>query len=278
MRLSIDDNLLEVPARFLKPPVIKYAFGQPLHPTPDKGAWNLRGNVRFVRPAGGKRVTILNLRIGRDSSPAYPLFINTLRRELKAHNLGVLSDPDEASITAYDVQRPDDFERAVQAAFEQNKVAQTDLVIAVLPVYNVHYHAVVRRVADMHCGKRTVCCRGEKFVEIGRSKNFETQMSMYVANLAMKINLKSGGSNHVLLAEETRLLKSGDTVDTIIVGADVTHPGGSIPGCPSIASVVATVDDDFVKYCGSMRLQLSRQEVKHNVPRRNTILTDSLDH
>jgi hypothetical protein len=49
--------------------------------------------------------------------------------------------------------------------------------------------------------------------------------------------------------------------ETIIIGADVAHPlKGASPGCPSIASVVGSVDDEFVKYPGSMRLQMGRQE------------------
>lgn len=49
--------------------------------------------------------------------------------------------------------------------------------------------------------------------------------------------------------------------DTIVIGADVAHPlKTAAPGCPSIASVVGSVDDNFVKFPGSMRLQMVRRE------------------
>ena len=49
---------------------------------------------------------------------------------------------------------------------------------------------------------------------------------------------------------------SSGNVDTIILGADVIHPGvASIEGTPSIAALVGSVDSDFGKYLGSMRRQ-----------------------
>lgn len=49
---------------------------------------------------------------------------------------------------------------------------------------------------------------------------------------------------------------------TMMVGIDVTHPGpGSRDGTPSIAAVVASVDDSFVQFPASMRIQQSKKEV-----------------
>jgi len=43
---------------------------------------------------------------------------------------------------------------------------------------------------------------------------------------------------------------------TMVVGIDVTHPGpGSRDGTPSIAAVVANVDDKFVQFPASLRIQ-----------------------
>jgi len=49
---------------------------------------------------------------------------------------------------------------------------------------------------------------------------------------------------------------------TMMVGIDVTHPGpGSREGTPSIAAVVASVDDNFVQFPASMAIQKTKQEV-----------------
>ena len=51
---------------------------------------------------------------------------------------------------------------------------------------------------------------------------------------------------------------------TMMVGIDVTHPGpGSREGTPSIAAVVANVDDNFVQFPASLRIQQhSKKEVR----------------
>ena len=50
---------------------------------------------------------------------------------------------------------------------------------------------------------------------------------------------------------------------TMLVGSDVTHPSpGTARGTPSIAAVVASVDDKFGLFPASMRLQESKKEVR----------------
>jgi eukaryotic translation initiation factor 2C len=48
--------------------------------------------------------------------------------------------------------------------------------------------------------------------------------------------------------------------NTMMVGIDVTHPGmGTQEGTPSIAAVVASVDDKFVQFPASLRIQKAQQ-------------------
>ena len=56
--------------------------------------------------------------------------------------------------------------------------------------------------------------------------------------------------------------RSGAKKNTMIVGADITHPKeGQQDSCPSMAVVVATDQDDSSCYLGSARLQKGKQEV-----------------
>lgn len=69
--------------------------------------------------------------------------------------------------------------------------------------------------------------------------------------------MKLGGVNHVLNGPGVVWLKQKKTM---LMGADVTHPSpGSLKGTPSIAAVVASVDDSFGQYPCSMELQESRK-------------------
>ena len=82
---------------------------------------------------------------------------------------------------------------------------------------------------------------------------------MTSANIAQKVNLKSGGKNHALSRGDLGFLEQGKTM---LVGIDVTHPSvGSMKGTPSIAGVVASINVDFNHFPGSIRCQKSRKEM-----------------
>ena len=81
---------------------------------------------------------------------------------------------------------------------------------------------------------------------------------MTSANIALKVNLKSGGTNHALSRGDLGFLEQGKTM---LVGIDVTHPSGSMKGTPSIAGVVASINAEFNHFPGSIRCQESRKEM-----------------
>ena len=87
---------------------------------------------------------------------------------------------------------------------------------------------------------------------------FSKEDPMTSANIALKMNLKSGGTNHVLSPGDLGFLEQGKTM---LVGIDVTHPSGSMKGTPSIAGVVASIDSQFSQFPGSIRCQESRKEM-----------------
>lgn len=61
----------------------------------------------------------------------------------------------------------------------------------------------------------------------------------------------------------------------MMVGIDVTHPGpGSREGTPSIAAVVASVDDSFVQFPASLRIQQTKKEVSDPDSRTLDFATD----
>lgn len=73
------------------------------------------------------------------------------------------------------------------------------------------------------------------------SDTFARSNDQYLANNAMKVNLKFGGVNQTVLdANQSRLLAAGNTM---VVGLDVTHPSSTDPDTfPSIAAIAASTD------------------------------------
>lgn len=83
-----------------------------------------------------------------------------------------------------------------------------------------------------------------------------------LANMCLKIHIKLGRVTHQITpGGSSSEQKLGAKPGTMIIGADVTHPGPQVENCPSMAAVVATNDDVSSQYLGSARLQESKQEV-----------------
>lgn len=75
-------------------------------------------------------------------------------------------------------------------------------------------------------------------------------MQQYMANIAMKANMKAGGINHTATGVSDWLQ------NTLVVGADLTHPGsGAIENCPSISAVVSSVDETGGWFIGQQYLE-----------------------
>jgi eukaryotic translation initiation factor 2C len=85
-----------------------------------------------------------------------------------------------------------------------------------------------------------------------------SNMANYAYNVGMKLNIRHGNANHSLAGNHFDILPKGanGNHDTLILGADVIHPGvSSIDGTQSIAALVGSVDGRYAKYLGSARMQ-----------------------
>jgi hypothetical protein len=127
-----------------------------------------------------------------------------------------------------------------------------ELVLVILSNGDKHIYAGLKHLCDVQLDVHTVCVHAEK---IRREKG----QVQYYANVALKVNMKLGGVNHGLDPDSMRWLKAEPTM---LVGMDVTHPGpGSLKGTPSIAAVVASVDEHYAQFPASLNIQETRKEV-----------------
>lgn len=251
--LDIQKTLAQINARILPIPNLMYESSI----KPNNGSWNLE-HRQFNYPGALRTLHVLALeRNSKEDAVGLVRRASTsLAAALNGYGLGTNPTPYIVSIAAPHAGPGPfaaRFEDVLDAGLKQlNKLpgGPVELIVVVLDRRDVEKYSVIKRWADSKVGIPTVCSVREKF-----TKNSNDTFG----NLALKINFKMGGVNHIL--DETafgKLIK----MKTMIVGADVTHPAQhSISGCPSIAGVVATVDSYFATYPGSLRLQESRQEV-----------------
>ena len=172
--------------------------------------------------------------------------------------------------------KPDSLEIPKTAA---NLLAQLDSVgadLAIVVLSNptkpkeatgVSQYAEARRLADLQKGKRIV------FMKVSTFEGAKgTGKDIVCANIAAKLNVKAGGVNHRV--DWSFLQRYNLSENLIVLGADVTHPGGgAVQGCPSIACIVGSVGSQHDTLLGSMSLQSSKQEVS---PLHDTIKSGAL--
>uniref|UniRef100_A0A670IYX9 Argonaute RISC catalytic component 3 n=1 Tax=Podarcis muralis TaxID=64176 RepID=A0A670IYX9_PODMU len=107
----------------------------------------------------------------------------------------------------------------------------------------------VKRVGDTLLGMATQC------VQV---KNVIKTSPQTLSNLCLKINVKLGGINNILVPHQR---PSVFQQPVIFLGADVTHPPAGDGKKPSIAAVVGSMDAHPSRYCATVRVQKPRQEI-----------------
>lgn len=267
--MSVGTSLLRVPARYLAPPALHYGRNVALKNIKE-ASWNLHGLQFFAPSTGLQKVMILDLHLlhpWRGTKPDLRGLRPQLTRELRTLGLNkvvVTTAENAEQLVTQDVslERLPDEKRLIE--YLQHEGDQSSaMTLVVLPQKSYDTYAQVKRAADLQVGRHVVCAVSDK-MDHKREGSISPQ---YLANVAMKINLKGAGINHAVepshLASILQATTQSSTKDcqTIIIGADVAHPTGSArPGCPSIAAVVGSTDANYLHYPGSMRLQVSREE------------------
>lgn len=255
--VQANPNLLSIPARLADPPQIYYRSRpqpyrqQKLMPaTVVEASWNLK-DVNFITPgtaAPGIHVIDFRLSEGGDE---HPLQAARLSAVLKEYGMQVGSSTSSWSLFN---QEPSDHSEAtlLSKLREHHRTSNfPNLHLVILDVKENETYGRVKRIYDQHIGAHTVCITFAKA---------EGAKSPLLANLALKYNAKCRGINHQVSESGGLNIFRALKDDTMIVGADVSHAGAKMAHCPSVAAVVASDDETFAHFPGSMRLQASKQE------------------
>jgi eukaryotic translation initiation factor 2C len=265
--ISIGQDMAVVPGRLLPAPGVHYGQGKPN--VDEKASWNLRA-VKFA--VGGKlsEWAVLLLGDGRDEfqGPDDP----ELRRTVKGladmcatSGMKVEGAPLFAAVRLPRKSKEDLTRRDAIAAIRnvvlKGYPKKPSMILVVLPSADKHIYNGLKHLLDVYLKVPSVCVQASKFKK-------EKGQLQYFGNVALKINMKMGGVNHKLVdppgSSPTLSWLRDSKQPTMLVGMDVTHPGpGSVRHTPSIAAVVATIDDNFAQFPTSLRIQESRKEVSN---------------
>ncbi|XP_074274658.1 protein argonaute PNH1-like isoform X2 [Silene latifolia] len=133
----------------------------------------------------------------------------------------------------------------VLSEINRNAENNLELLLVILPDHDPETYGKIKTICETELGIVSQCFKPVKIMTLERSKK-----KLYLENVGLKINLKAGGRNSVLLDAISKripiLTDKGEP--TIIFGADVTHPSSREGSTPSIAAVVASMDWPEVTY------------------------------
>ncbi|KAL1200730.1 Protein argonaute 1 [Cardamine amara subsp. amara] len=251
--IKISTSLASVEARILPPPWLKYHdSGREGTCLPQVGQWNMM-NKKMINGGTVNSWICINFSRQVQDSLAHT-FCQELAQMCYISGMAFNPEPVLPPVSA----RPEHVEKVLKTRYHDatSKLSQgkeIDLLIVILPDNNGSLYGDLKRICETELGIVSQCCL---------TKHVFKMSKQYMANVALKINVKVGGRNTVLVDALSRRIPLVSDRPTIIFGADVTHPHPGEDSSPSIAAVVASQDwPEITKYAGLVCAQAHRQEL-----------------
>ncbi|XP_054710913.1 protein argonaute-2-like [Uloborus diversus] len=245
--LSISNTMMEVRGRILPPPKLQYggrSFDSQTkqQAIPNQGVWDMRGKQFHT----GVEIRVWAIacfapqRTCRED--ALRNFTQQLQKISNDAGMPIIGQPCFCKY-ATGAEQVEPMFRYLKSTFQG-----LQLVVVVLPGKTPVY-AEVKRVGDTVLGMATQCVQ---------AKNVNKTSPQTLSNLCLKINVKLGGINSILVPN---IRPKVFNEPVIFLGADVTHPPAGDNKKPSIAAVVGSMDAHPSRYAATVRVQQHRQEI-----------------
>ncbi|ORX97422.1 Piwi-domain-containing protein [Basidiobolus meristosporus CBS 931.73] len=250
--MKIGNEMAVIDARILPAPTVCYnESSKEAKFVPRGGAWNLRDK----KVAAGATIASWSVAVF-GAQRDFPLnvvqhFIKELSITCVDTGMIISHRSPPIGYFPYHVQG-NNIEQALSNAWYKagdTTKKKPQLIICILPNTGVQLYGEIKRVSDTVLGVATQCVQGKHVFKANKQ---------YCANVCLKINAKLGGMNSYLPPEQIPFISNAPT---IVFGADVTHPGPGENNKPSIAAVVASMDNKVSRYASCIRAQASRTEI-----------------
>ncbi|KAG8184697.1 hypothetical protein JTE90_013088 [Oedothorax gibbosus] len=240
--VNVSTNMIELKGRKLLPPCIKYGGKKQTQVLPNNGVWDMR-DKQFHYGVHINVWTIVCFDSPSNCSLASIRNFSKLLRKLSS-DAGMTFSKEARHITfpLLDVKR-------VEPMLYQLKesISELQLILVILPGKTKVY-AEIKRMGDTVLGIATQCVKAINVVKPRTQK---------VSSLCLKINVKLGGVNNILLP---RIRPKVFNEPIIILGADIIHSLKSENRRPSVASLVGSMDAHPSRYASSVRVQSRKKQ------------------
>ncbi|KAJ5082775.1 hypothetical protein N7532_011818 [Penicillium argentinense] len=252
-QMDFADTMAVVPGRILDPPTLKYATRPE---APRNGSWNLVGK-KFLKGASIESWVCVWIKAGGTRQKPEEITTGLGEFRAKAGEMGLVLRGIPA-IVSFNLDGRDLFTehqalfKLLDGVHKQSK--RPDFALIVIPQGADRVFRYVKWQCDVRIGLANHCVLANKFTRTD---------AQYMANNALKVNLKFGGINHTLDTNSSGLLAAGKTM---VVGIDATHPAPTdTDNFPTIAAIVASTDGGLGQWPGEIRIQSRRQEMMEHL-------------
>ncbi|GES99674.1 piwi domain-containing protein [Rhizophagus clarus] len=238
--MKVSHEMAIVKARILPTPTINYhSSSKEASFIPKGGVWNLKDKKLAI---GATLRSWSVLVFGPDNDQSVERFVRELINTCS--NVGMNISNKKPPIMHANTQGNVE-ESLKQAWIRAGNAANSkpQLVVCVLPNTSSQLYGTIKYVGDTTIGVVTQCIQ---------SKYLLQAKDQYFSNVSLKINTKLGGTNSFLTLKQNPFLNEKVS---ILMGADVIHPGVSENYCPSIAALCASINPGASRYAASIRLQ-----------------------
>ncbi|KAI9833531.1 MAG: hypothetical protein M1826_007145 [Phylliscum demangeonii] len=252
MGLSIKPHMLELPGRILQRPTLQYGSGpEDGSGSSDMGGWNLRGK-RLIQPKSIKSWGLMYLPAGPVANEnVMQEFARNVQRGFGSLGIGV---PQDLPVFLKG-NANGDFSTMVAELLSkasQRFSAKPDLLMFMLHGSSERIYAAIKNVCDVQFGVPSQVMLVEKAL----SNRGQLQ---YLANVALKVNVKLGGINATIT--EPLFRKSR----WMLLGGDTSHPSPAqlrleVPP-PTFCALSATYDPSCCAYTSVASAQFSKDQI-----------------
>lgn len=211
------------------------------------GVWDVMNKV-LSNPAKLEAWTVVNFALAEPRT--LQLFVDDLAKTMRERGMGVTQAPN-----IIDRHAGSDIPRVLYGAAQE---AKARLLLVILQESAAHTYREVKRFGDITQGIPTQCVRWSNKLAKDAMNH---RCNQYHNNLILKINAKLGGVNYFPISGA---MANFTKQRTMVLGADVSHPAPRSL-LPSVAALVASMDQHACRYVASIRVQASRVEMIEDI-------------
>ncbi|KAK2810484.1 hypothetical protein FQN50_002973 [Emmonsiellopsis sp. PD_5] len=252
--LTVKPGLITVPGRVLTGPPIRYKANKTIIPA--HGSWNMQ-QIQFTSSNRLTQWSYLWIKPAPQSQPQTSFatekdllsHMRSFAQKLQKAGIPVTEPMNGQTMQLTGIHSRDEAEVEDKIRRFATNPSAPKFILVILP-YSTSLYDHIKYLCDVKWGIHSVCVIGSKFMR---------QDEKYSSNVALKFNLKLGGINQTIDRSKLGVIAEGKTM---VVGIDVTHPSpGSSANAPSVAAIVASIDENLAQWPADIRIQTARQEM-----------------